>query len=155
MIRAAQLDDLDAILDLASRRRGDYEQAQPHFWRQASDAVAKHRPFVIQLIESADVISLVDVDEDELRGYVFASLVVAPPVYAPGGHTGLIDDFAVTADDLWPTVGRRLLAEASAELIASGASQVVVVAGHHDQAKRAALTGAGLTIASEWYVRSL
>jgi predicted N-acetyltransferase YhbS len=155
VIKDAEGEHLEAIVALADQRRGNYEQAQPQFWRQAENAIESHRPFVQQLIESPDVISLVELDADgQVLGYVFATLVAAPPVYKPGGHTGFIDDFAVVSDDLWPTTGRRLLAEASAQLHDSGASQVVVVAGHHDEPKRATLTGAGLTIASEWWFRS-
>ncbi len=50
------------------------------------------------------------------------------------------------------TVGRELLEAATKELTARSAVQVVVVCGHLDAEKRAALTASGLTIASEWYV---
>lgn len=92
---------------------------------------------------------------ETLTGYLLASVVEAPPVYDPGGLTGMVDDFAVARPELWRTVGRHLLEEASTRLNARGAVQIVVVCGHHDQPKRSALRDVGLTIASEWWVGSL
>jgi hypothetical protein len=156
VIRDAELTDLDAIAALADARRVDYERAQPQFWKRADDAVDQHRPWLAHLLTSDEVISLTAVDAaGELTGFLFATLVAAPPVYAPGGPTGLIDDFAVAASDLWATTGVELLQAARAELLARGAAQVVVVCGAHDEPKRAALAATGLGVASEWFVGSL
>jgi hypothetical protein len=156
VIRHAELSDLDAIAALADARRVDYERAQPQFWKRADGAVDQHRPWLTHLLTSDEVISLTAVDAaGELAGFLFATPVPAPPVYAPGGPTGLIDDFAVAASDLWATAGVELLQAARAELLARGAAQVVVVCGAHDGPKRAALAAAGLGLASEWFVGTL
>jgi len=156
VIRDATLEDADAIAALAHARRLDYESAQPRFWRQAADAVEKHTHFVSTLIQDDRVVSLVATDDDErLVGYVFASLVPAPPVYDPGGLTGYIDDFAVMRPALWSTTGSALLIEAKSKVLARGAAQIVVVTGQHDGPKREALLNAGMTVASEWLVQSL
>jgi hypothetical protein len=155
-IRGAEVSDVATIAELARARRLEYAKAQPMFWNPAADAVERHQQFLAELIERADVVSLVAVDAaPELQGYLFATLVPAPPVYNPGGPTGSIDDFAVRQPDLWPTVGVELLLAAMSALRAAGTSQVVVVSGQHDEDKRAALTSAGLSVASEWWTRSL
>ncbi len=100
------------------------------------------------------MVTLVSCDEDdEVTGYLFATIVSAPPVYDPGGPTGLIDDFSVTSSEHWASVGVELLAEARDRLASRGVSQLVVVCGHHDQPKRAALLGTRFSITSEWFVQ--
>jgi hypothetical protein len=49
-------------------------------------------------------------------------------------------------------VGAALLAAARERLAELGAVQVVVVCGHHDEAKLGALLASGLSRASEWLV---
>jgi hypothetical protein len=156
LIRAAEVSDVAAIAELAHARRLEYAKAQPTFWNPAADAVQRHQQFLADLIGRENVVSLVAVDAaPDLQGYLFATLVPAPPVYDPGGPTGSIDDFAVMQPELWPTAGVALLLAAMSALRAAGASQVVVVSGQHDEDKRAALTRAGLSVASEWWTRSL
>jgi hypothetical protein len=156
VIQAAEAADVAAIAELAHARRVEYARAQPQFWNPAAGAAERHQQFLAELIGREDVVSLVAVDiAQELQGYLFATLVPAPPVYDPGGPTGSIDDFAVRQPELWPTVGVELLLAAMSTLRAAGASQVVVVSGQHDDDKRAALTSAGLSVASEWWTRSL
>lgn len=151
-IRPAAAADVEEIAALAAARRADYERAQPMFWRAAPDAVRQHAPFLATLVGDDQVVSLVAHDGHRLRGYVFGTLAVPPPVYAPGGPSGFIDDFAVADAVEWASVGRALLAAARERLAELGAVQVVVVCGHHDQPKLAALLGSGLDRASEWLV---
>jgi hypothetical protein len=155
VLTEATLDDVADIAALAAARREAYEAAQPKFWRRAADAVEKHVPWLRVQVEDTDVVSLVVRSAETLDGYVFASVVGAPPVYDPGGPTGVVDDFAVADPSLWSTVGQDLLAEVRRRLLARGVTQVVVVCGQHDEAKRAALRAAGLTVASEWFVGPL
>jgi hypothetical protein len=148
--------DVQAIAALAETRRVDYEQAQPQFWRRAVNAVDVHRPWVAEMVRNPDVVSLVALDGDRrLVGYVFGTVVPSPPVYAPGGPTGLIDDFQIADPGEWATIGVELLVAARERLAALGVVQIVVVCGQHDQPKREALGSAGLAIASEWYVQSI
>ena len=155
MLTDATPDDVADIAALAALRREADEAAQPQFWRQAADAVDRHLPWLRTQVEDPAVVALVARSAGSLDGFLFASVVGAPPVYDPGGPTGVVDDFAVADPSLWPTVGRDLLAAAKQRLRARGVAQVVVVCGHHDEAKRAALLTAGLTVASEWLVGPL
>lgn len=153
MIRDATGSDVESIAALAETRRVDYEQAQPQFWRRAVNAVAVHRPWLAEMVRDPDVVSLVALDADRgLIGFAFGTVVLSPPVYAPVGPTGLIDDFQIADPAQWATLGVELLAVARERLAARGVAQLVVVCGQHDQAKRQALALAGLSVASEWYV---
>ena len=55
----------------------------------------------------------------------------------------------------WATVGVDLLNAIQEDARHRGAAQLVVVCGHLDEAKRAALDSCRLTIASEWWVAPL
>ena len=152
VIGEAHSPDVEDIAALAHVRRLDYQAAQPQFWRVADDAVAKHTSYLASLVDNPDVVALVARSGPRLQGFVLASLVGPPPVYRPGGATGLIDDFAVADERLWDTVGRGLLSAARERLAQLGAAQVVVVCGHHDRAKMSALVASGMSRASEWLV---
>ena len=95
--------------------------------------------------------SLVAEDDGGFAGFLIATVGPTPPVYDPGGLTAMIDDFAVVSDAAWATTGRDLLGAATARVRDRGATQLVVVCGHRDEPKRAALRAAGLSLASEWY----
>jgi L-amino acid N-acyltransferase YncA len=153
VLRDATPEDVAAIAGMAADRRAAYEQAQPQFWRRAARAVEVHTPWLSGLVADPEVIALVAVDvDDTVVGYVIATVVATPPVYDPGGPTGVIDDVGVAAGGLWPTVGRDLLDAARDRLRALGACQLVVVCGHHDQSQRDVLLASGMSLASEWYV---
>lgn len=154
-IRAADSDDLDGMLALSDARRRQYESYQPIFWRPASDAAEQQRPYLAALIADDSVICRVAVTDDRLAGFVVGRLLDAPPVYDPGGLTCSLDDFTVADSELWGSVGVDLLHEVQREAAGRGAVQLVVVCGHADAEKRAALDSCGLTIASEWWVTGL
>ena len=170
MIRDATLDDVDAMAHLAAQRRAEYERAQPQFWREAPDALERHVSFLASQVADADVVALVAVGSEPgvsaqsdapaarahaVDGFLIATLRPAPPVYDPGGVTGLVDDFAVTTAALWGTAGRDLLAETRRRLAGRGAVQLVVVCGDHDDAKLALLRDEGLATVSQWLLASL
>jgi hypothetical protein len=150
-IRPATAADVDAITALAARRRLQYSAYQPVFWAPAPNAEEVHRPYIAALVADDGVISLVSESSGETTGFVIASLGNAPAVYDPGGRTCMIDDFVVEPGR-WISTGTQLLKEAIELAAAQGAIQAVVVTGHLDDEKRAALLACGLSMASEWWV---
>lgn len=151
MIRTAHADDVDAIAALAQRTRERYQQYERQFWRISPDAAEVHPLWLGHLIEDEGTVALVAEENGTFAGYAFATVTFVPPVYDPGA-TATIDDFAVTDDALWPTVGVELVREAQVRLRALKVAQLVVVCGHRDEAKRSMLQDLGLSLASEWYV---
>lgn len=154
-IRNATSEDVAAIAALMARRRATYEQHQPVFWRAAADAQARHASFLATLVDNPKTICRVAEREGRFAGFAIGSLVPSPPVYDPGGPTCTLDDYAVVDDGDWATVGVDLLRAVTEEARQRGAAQVVVVCGHADEVKRAALRSAGLSIASEWWTAPL
>lgn len=150
-IRPATPADVDAITAMAGARRRQYSTYQPVFWAPSPDADEVHKPYLAAQIADENVISLVSEDSGKVTGFVIASLTGAPPVYRPGGRTCQIDDFVVMAGS-WNSSGARLLMAAIELAVHRGAIQAVVVTGHLDEEKRAALRACGLSIASEWWV---
>jgi hypothetical protein len=149
--RPATHDDIDAVAALAAERRRDYETHQPRFWRQAEDALARHKAYLHGLVDAPDHVFLLAGGPGRVSGFVIGRLLPAPPVYDPGGLTCLVDDFAVEHPDAWASLGPLLLRDLSRVARAQGAVQLVVVAGGHDELKRRALDAAGLAVASEWW----
>jgi hypothetical protein len=154
-IRPATHDDLPRLLELASQRRVDYERAQPQFWRQSADAIERQRPYFARQLADERIIALVHEHDGAIDGFLIATLIAAPPVYAPGGDTCLVDDFAVADPTDWPTTGTALLAATRALALALGATQLVVISGHHDAPKRAMLAASNHAIVSEWWLTPL
>lgn len=154
-VRSAISADLEVIVALADARRRQHETYQPTFWRPATDAAAMHRPYLADLIEDDDVLTLVALDGPTVAGFLVGRLAPAPPVYDPGGPTCTVDDFAVAHPDQWTTVGTSLLRTVQGQARRRGAVQVVVVCGRLDESKRAMLEQSDLSIASEWWVAPL
>ncbi|MES2212490.1 MAG: GNAT family N-acetyltransferase [Pseudomonadota bacterium] len=150
-VRAAGLGDVDEMVALSEKKRRDYEKAQPIFWKHATDANSVQMAWFKTLL--ADKNHLVQVTEcnGAMTGFIIGRLRQAPEVYAPGGLTLEVDDYCVSSDDLWWSVGRALLEQLCNMAKAQGAVQVVVVSGGHDVAKRNFLKSMGLTIASDWF----
>jgi GNAT superfamily N-acetyltransferase len=151
MVRTAVADDVEAIAALTQRKREQYEQYEAQFWRIAPNAAEVHPLWLAHLIEDEGTVALVAEVDGEFAGYAFATVTFVPPVYDPGA-TATIDDFAVTDDGLWATVGVELVREAQRRLQSLKVVQLVVVCGHRDQAKRSMLQDLDLSLASEWYV---
>lgn len=149
------IDDVPQVADLAHLKREQYAEYQPQFWRVADGAVEMHTPFVEHMAKDDSFVALVATHGESVVGFITGRLVPSPPVYNPGGPAGYVDDYHVASPDLWATIGRDLLKAATEELGTRGAVQMVVVCGHLDDEKRAALSTSGLTIASEWYVASI
>ena len=149
---ASHVGDVVAMLE---EKRLEYQEYQPVFWRKASDSANSTVEFFQAMLVETGALFLVAADKDELLGFLIARKFPTPPVYAPGGCTYLIDDFCVASTDLWNSAGSMLLAEASARLNETGASQIVVVCGDRDVPKAELLRRQGLTIASNWWTNPL
>ncbi len=154
-IRTAEADDVEGMVALSEQYRQQLERYQPVFWRKAADSAAAQTSFFLALLQRPNVIAIVHRAVTGLAGFLVATLVEAPPVYAPGGLTCVVDDFCVAEELHWPLTGAALLNEATRRAREQGAVQVVVVCPHRDQAKLALLAAEGLTVASEWHTRAL
>lgn len=155
MVRRAMDNDVPAMVALSEQMRLAYASHQPVFWRKADDSAERQTTYFNDLLARPDIVPLVLERDGMLQGFILARLQPAPPVYDPGGLTCMVDDFAVKWDEEWECVGSHLLHELEFEATERGASQVVIVCGHHDHPKRSFLARHGLTLASEWYVRPL
>jgi hypothetical protein len=159
-IRRATEIDIPFCVDLSHDKRIAYEKVQPQFWKYAGpSAESSQNQWFIELLKLEDYIVLVaeqDLDQgDKIVGFVIGRLVPAPEVYNPGGLTLMIDDFCVAQEDLWGSVGKRLIDEIRVISVSKGAAQIYMVSGAHDIKKRNFIQNIGLTIASEWYVGNI
>ena len=88
----------------------------------------------------------------EILRFVIGKLMSAPEVYNPSRLTLMIDDFSVTDESEWYSIGFKLVQEIEVIAKKKGAAQILVVCGAHDEPKRRFLKNMGLVVASEWYV---
>lgn len=157
-MRRAVPDDEDAIVALADLQRQEYRHYAPTFSLPAANAPEVHRRWIADAVDgdSDETGVFVHVDDDGVvDGFVIATLVLPPPVYAPGGPTCSIDDFAVADPTRWPTVGFALLRGAQQWAFEHGAVQTVVVCSPQDLPKRQMLIDDGLSVATEWFTAAL
>ena len=153
-IRTSQLTDIDAMVSLSKAKRMLYEKAQPQFWRYAGEEGDNtQRQWFKQLLEDKNhVMFTAESDTQEILGFIIGKLMPAPEVYNPGGLTLMIDDFCVQSENLWQSIGARLIEEIKIPTQSKGATQILVVCGSHDNPKRKFLSEQNLSIASEWFV---
>jgi GNAT superfamily N-acetyltransferase len=154
-IRGAREADVPAMEALAEKKRSQYETYQPIFHRQAKDASQKHSEFLKSLLSNKEAILLVSDSQGSIQGFIYANIVMAPPVYNPGGKVCMVDDFVVSKPEEWQSVGKALLETALARAKAQGAVLGNVVCGPTDLPKRALLESLGYSVASEWHVKKL
>lgn len=154
-IRSASDRDVTAIVKMTEERRAQYQGYQPVFWRTAEDSTRHARGYMSAMIHREDVHFLVASQGPSVLGFLLATEIKTPPVYAPGGPTYQIDDFCVSEPPLWSTVGQALLRAAQAALREAGAAQIVVVCADEDEPKADMLRAAELTIASNWWTKAL
>lgn len=153
-VRTSQLSDISAMASLSKAKRLAYEKAQPHFWRYAGEEGDKaQEKWFKELLEDKNyAMFTAESDAKEILGFVISKLMPAPEVYSPGGLTLMIDDFCVQSENLWQSVGTRLIATVKAAAKDKSATQILVVCGAHDLPKRKFLSEQNLSIASEWFV---
>ncbi len=175
VVRTSQLSDIDAMVSLSKAKRLSYEKAQPQFWRYAGEGGDKAQgEWFKELLEDKNYVmftatrhceqseaiqngspqshSLLRDDNSEILGFIIGKLSIAPEVYNPGGLTLMIDDFCMKSENLWQSVGARLIEETKAAANARGATQILVVCGAADHPKRKFLSEQNLQVASEWFV---
>jgi hypothetical protein len=154
-IRKSSASDLDAVVVMVERHRRQQQKYQPTFWRKAANSAETTRSFFAKLLSEAEALFLVAIEGHQLQGFLIARKFSAPPVYAPGGDTYLVDDFCVLEPHHWLTVGEALLSHASTLIHEAGAAQIVVVGADRDLAKAEMLRRSDLTIASNWWTKPL
>jgi GNAT superfamily N-acetyltransferase len=155
LVRPASTQDLAQMVALSERKRIDYQPHSPLFWRKAEHSAQAQAGFFAHLLQQPDWLLLVHEQHGQLDGAIIGRLIQAPPVYDPGGKICLIDDFVVADPASWDSVGvalHRALQRCAAQ---AGAVATVTVCGAHDAPKRAALSGLGAHLASEWYVHTI
>src|SRR5262245_37124623 len=94
-IRRATASDIDAVVAIIENQRKQYQKFQPAFWHKANDSAAVSKAFFTKLLAAPDTYFLVSTEGPQILGFLIARKFPAPPVYAPGGDTWLVDDFAV------------------------------------------------------------
>src|SRR5262245_61891495 len=132
-IRAATAGDVQAMAQMIAEKRRQLELFEPVMWRPSDQAGQMTVSFFTHQVVQPNAIARVAEDGGRFAGFVIGGLQEAPPVFAPGGKTVIIDDFAVGdgagADD----VASALLDAVMSEARARGAVQIIAIAAARDE----------------------
>ena len=132
--------DFDWAAELMDRRRRQYADYSPVFWRPANGIVSAHAGFLRAASARPGAVAL-----RTDHGFALSS-----------GTDGrcVVDDFAVETPDLWSTEGRELLLAVWANRPDEQRTLRVVTA-RKDDPKRNLLIELGLVVAARWWVKEL
>lgn len=151
MIYKATTQDIDWMVALSHQKRSAYEKVQPNFWKMASDSDSIQQDYFLEEMIKDEVIALCYQDR---LGFVIGKLIESPEVY-DAGLTLMIDDFCVSNEHLWTTIGKELLRECINIGKIKGATQILVVCGNHDTPKQNLLDGFNLFVVSKWFTKKI
>ena len=135
--------DVPRVLELGEQKRREYEAYSPIFWRISPLPRETFAPYMQSQISDAQNVALAHEQDGKVDGYALANI------------RGCIDDYAVAAPGLWPTVGANLLLAAGDAAQQRGIKSLLVVCGAGDIPKRTMLAAQGLTLVTDWYVKAI
>jgi hypothetical protein len=154
-IRPATAGDVAQMAQLIALKRRQLETYEPVMWRVSETAGQLTPSFFTHQIPQPNVVARVAESGGAIAGFAIGALQDAPPVFAPGGKTIVIDDFAVAegpdADDIASALLDSLMSEARAR----SAVQIIVIAAARDERVTRWLEGKKLRVASQWWTRTL
>jgi hypothetical protein len=133
--------DFDWAAALMSRRRQEYVEFSPIFWRPAEGVDEAHAGFLRAAASRPGAVAL------RTEGAFALS--------TPSDGRCLVDDFAVETPDLWSSEGQDVLLAAWAAARSDEQRRLRVVTARRDEPKRQMLAGLGLTVAARWWVKEL
>ena len=154
-IRNASASDVAAMAKLIEAKRAMLESFEPVMWRPSATASQMTSAFFTHVLAQPQAIARVADANGAMAGFIIGVLQEAPPVYAPGGKSVVIDDFAVGDSDVAETIGPALLDAAMSEARARGAVQMIVIAAERDARVARWLSEKKLHVASQWWTRTL
>lgn len=140
-IRPLTAADVPRVLELGELKRREYATYSPVFWRVSSLPRATFAPYMQSQVRDAQNVALAHEQDGKVDGFILMNA------------RGTIDDYAVAAPGLWPTVGAGLLQAAGDSTRQHGLKSLRVVCGHGDIPKRTMLAAQGLTLTTDWYVK--
>lgn len=154
-IRAATAGDVQAMAQMIAEKRKQLEMFEPVMWRPSEAAAQMTPSFFTHQVVQPNAIARVAEDGGRFLGFAIGGLQDAPPVFAPGGKTVIIDDFAVIEGAQADEVASALLDAVMSEARARGAVQIIAIAAARDERAVRWLEGKKLHVASQWWTRTL
>jgi len=154
-VRLASAGDVQAMTGLVAAKRQMLENFEPVMWHPSEIAGQITPQFFAHQVAQPNVIARVAEDGGRFLGFAMGVLQDPPPVYAPGGKTLLVDDFAVVEGADGDAAASALLDAVISEARARGAVQMIVVAAAKDARATRWLEEKKLRVASQWWTRTL
>lgn len=148
-IRKARRSDLNRMVEITGDYRQKLATIEPQYWRPAANARFWTRAFFGFLMLRKSWI-LVAERSGRVIGFVIALPKAAPPVFAPGTKTALIDDFYVDPVERFDEVATLLLSAIRPQLSKAGYGQLVVINAVGDSERGRFLEAQGIRPVCQW-----
>ena len=107
------------------------------------------------LEEASRTFARIAEESGRVTGFIIAGVQDAPPVFAPGGKTVLVDDFAVVEGASGDAAALALLDAVMSEGRARGAVQLIAIGAAKDARAARWFEEKKLHVASQWWTRTL
>jgi len=154
-IRPASAADVQQMTLVMADKRKQLEMFEPVMWRPSEAAAQMTPAFFTHQVGQPNVVARIAESGGRFLGFVIGVIQDAPPVFAPGGKTVLIDDFVVVDGPEADDAASALIDAVMSEGRARGAVQIIAVAAARDERAVRWLEGRKLHVASQWWTRTL
>ncbi len=152
-IQKTNFNDLSNLVNLAMQRHVEYQHFDHHFWHLAKNAKNLQQSYFKKLIQTKTTVSFIAYDKKQAVGMIIATPFKEPPIYNPETKSYLIDDFYVTKNCHWQSVGKALLNKVIHQLHQQHVNQIVVISADADKAKKQMLMSMPhFSSLSTWFV---
>ena len=150
-ISFATTSDILWMVHLSFQKRQNYERHNPAFWKMSHNSNDIQIKYFSELIGSSNSICLCMNDKS---GFIIGNIIGVPEVYS-SGKTLYIDDFCISCESLWQTVGSSLLSRMIMIAQTKDVKQILVNSGNFDVSKCSFLESSDLKITSNWYAKNI
>ncbi len=154
-IRPASAADVQQMTLVMADKRKQLEMFEPVMWRPSEAAAQMTPAFFTHQVGQPNVVARIAESGGRFLGFVIGVIQDAPPVFAPGGKTVLIDDFVVVEGPEADDAASALIDAVMSEGRARGAVQIIAVAAARDERAVRWLEAKKLHVASQWWTRTL
>ena len=141
--------DLSLIPSLMKGRAHQYSLVNPKIW-QLSTSFNDVYQKSLEKHFSKNGLGYIHKTAEKIDGMITAKVIMPPSVYS-SGLTCFIEDFCISDENSWNTIGLNLLKKICHDAQALKSTQVVLVSPNNDHAQQNFFKSIGLSNCSQWW----
>jgi len=141
--------DLDVLPNLMISKAYKYSLVNPKIWQLSTSFHYDYQKYLEKHF-SKNGLGYVHKTGDKIDGMITAKVIMPPSVYS-AGLTCFIEDFCVSDDNTWNTIGLNLLKKVCYDAKVLKSTQVILVSPNNDHAQQSFFKKIGLSNCSQWW----